>query len=460
MNNLVEKCTYSPEDNKLRIYVVDSDERFDDEVRGKLKDLGFIWAPLQKLYLAHWSPKREDFCAELGGQIVAEETTMLERAEAKSERLAILAEKRASESNAYSRAAQSMREKLASGQPVLAGHHSQRRVEKQMNAVERSQEQAVNLLKTANYWLSRAEGVEAHAIKKNDVRTRMSRIDTLFKELRDYQSQINHGYSVVRLWTEISEDKSEKREKLATYWAGSYMSNSRRTKKAAPSNLYFSLSNGEISVDDAIQKAITWGHALINNPDVYRWINHTLNRLAYEISAFGRVARYSGSLSDVVIKAFARKHGAESPICVRNNDGSYTLKSSVPLPLHISDGLELTLTDEQWRDLFVDVGYEVPQAKSKLPSIINANVKSVRVKLHGNVKELDVLSLTNKEFKAIYDDFRGVRPTACGNYRVRVCLDPKSNEVYYSRNWVVVFLNDSKSHPVPESDSFIVVSEE
>ena len=83
-------ATYSVEDDKLRLY---ASERFDQELWLKLKEMGFKWAPKQNLIYTHWSPNREDVCMHLAGHITAEQTTLVERAEAKRERLDALAEK-------------------------------------------------------------------------------------------------------------------------------------------------------------------------------------------------------------------------------------------------------------------------------------------------------------------------------------------------------------------------------
>ena len=46
-------------------------------------------------------------------------------------------------------------------------------------------------------------------------------------------------------------------------------------------------------------------------------------------------------------------------------------KSIVDLPLHIAEGMQLTLNANEWRDLMQAVGYEVPDKKPALPSILN-----------------------------------------------------------------------------------------
>lgn len=57
-------ATYSPEDNKLRIY---ADYRLDAETYARFREVGFKWAPKQELFVApKWPPAREDFCLEFG----------------------------------------------------------------------------------------------------------------------------------------------------------------------------------------------------------------------------------------------------------------------------------------------------------------------------------------------------------------------------------------------------------
>lgn len=96
-------ATYSPEDNKLRLY---ASSRLDAETYERVKAAGFVWAPKQELFVApKWSPRREDLLIELAGEIEPEEMTLAERAQAKAERLDNLAHKRHREANAFNRAA-------------------------------------------------------------------------------------------------------------------------------------------------------------------------------------------------------------------------------------------------------------------------------------------------------------------------------------------------------------------
>src|SRR3954468_9974507 len=77
-------ASYSPEDNKLRLY---ASERLPRELYDRVKAAGFRWAPQQKLFFAPmWTPEREDLLLELCDDIGDEDTSLAERAEERSER--------------------------------------------------------------------------------------------------------------------------------------------------------------------------------------------------------------------------------------------------------------------------------------------------------------------------------------------------------------------------------------
>lgn len=150
-------ATYSAEDNKLRLYAAG---RMDDETYARAKELGFKWAPKQELFVTpKWTPSREDFCIELAGEIEPEQTTLVERAEAKAERLDNLAYKRSNESDIYHQAANRISQRFEGGQPILVGHHSERKARKDQEKMHRAMDNAIRAQKAVSYWQYRAEGV-------------------------------------------------------------------------------------------------------------------------------------------------------------------------------------------------------------------------------------------------------------------------------------------------------------
>lgn len=71
------RATYSPDDNKLRLYAA---LRLDDETYQKIHAVGFRWAPKQELFVAPaWTPSREDVLLSLAGDIEDDDNTLFDR---------------------------------------------------------------------------------------------------------------------------------------------------------------------------------------------------------------------------------------------------------------------------------------------------------------------------------------------------------------------------------------------
>lgn len=456
-NPIVTKATYSAEDNKLRIYVTDDGERFDEDTYLKVREAGFGWAPKQRLFVAPaWTPVREDLCYELAGDIVAEETTMLERAEMKQERLLHLADKRNADSNFFADLACSILSDIPAGQPILVGHHSEKRARKAIETSDRNMSKSVESLSRANYWLYRAEGVLHHANRKNRDLTRSNRIKKLLAELRSFQRDVNHGHFLVELWSKTRDIECEETRKTRTLnYAGMRFS----TGPSAPMDMYSKLHNGEITTDEAIEKCIRFGNGLATSESKKRWIAHTLNRIGYERAMQGSVSEFTGKLTATILQAFARENGAEKPKCKASENG-WTLSSDVPLPIHLGKGKELTLSHDEWVSLMVKVGYTVPAPKPKAPPIVNVKFNEVIIRRFGSDRHFKQIEMTKEQYSSIYSDHRGVMLTRCGKYRVKVCLNPEMRGIH--GDWVAVFLTDSKVHDISisECESFVTVAEE
>lgn len=341
-------ATYSPEDNKIRIY---ASERLDAETYARVKEAGFQWAPKQELFVApKWTPGREDLALELAGDIEPEEMTLAERAMIKAERLDKLAERKNADANAYARRADDLSQAFRSGQPILIGHHSERKARKTQERMNSATKQADKAASAANYWLYRATGVEHFANMKNCTRTRANRIKTLLGELRDLQRGINNAQAALYIWSKLTTDEQIK------HALGNM--DSRRTLSGF--GTYSAVNNGEMTPADARAKCIATAESVINGPNRRRWIEHVLNRLAFERSMLGNVPRYDGELTPVIIQAFAREHGTEKPLCTVTDPGFYQLESIVPLPAHLADSTYLELSADEWRDLMQSTGYVVP----------------------------------------------------------------------------------------------------
>ena len=87
-------ATYSPEDNKLRLYV-GRVPRADFE---RLRSMGWTSTPKQSCdFVAHWTPERRDLCIEWCGSIEDEDQSPAERAADRAERFGDYRDKRTDE---------------------------------------------------------------------------------------------------------------------------------------------------------------------------------------------------------------------------------------------------------------------------------------------------------------------------------------------------------------------------
>ena len=440
------EATYSPEDNKMRLY---SDTRLDSCTYALVKDAGFKWAPKQELFVApKWTPAREDFCLAIAGEIEPEGTTLAERAEMKAERLDAIATNKTRKANAFTATADTLSRAFEFGQPILVGHHSERKARRTQERMHNNMSKAVESRRAASHYLYRAESVQRHADYKARPDVRVRRIKTLLSDLRGHQRTLNSYAKALEIFEPNLSDKLIM-ELVGIGQIG--------TVCIAPFGTWQKMVDGEIDPQayrlDMIEKLTR----LVEGSIAHRWIEHLLNRLAYERELLGDVARFEGALTPTVIQAFAREHGAEKPKATKTEEGSFKLESPVPLPLHLVSGTStkcLSLSDEAWRDLMQNTGYQVPAKKTAKPSILNFKAEALDSENQshpGEVITYTQIELTKAEYSAISSCYRGTRLSKSKTFRFKTCLDPRKQPAGQYRQWVAVFLTDSKTHPIPDS---------
>lgn len=436
-------ATYSPEDNKLRLYPA---SRLDADTYERVKSAGFKWAPKQELFVApKWTPQREDLALELAGEIEPEEMTVAERAAAKAERLDELANKRQRDANRFARAADELSKNFEFGQPILVGHHSERRARKAQEKMHNAMDRATKATATANFWLYRAAGVEYHANRKNNPKVRAGRIKTLLAELRDVQGSLNHMHMRLAFWERVTTDDMIR----AAVGQGQIA-----TGPLTEFGEYMAMERGEKTPQEIRQASIDRSVKALESGHWQRWIAHILNRLAFERDQLGDVVRHEGELRETVIQMFAREQGAHKPTATKTDLG-YSLESSVPLPAHIADGLTMELTVSEWRDLMRDCGYSVPDVKRNAkPPLLNLDVAAVVTVRFGEKTIRQTVHMTKAEYKhATRFSEPWVETSACRGFRIRCVADPNFSGPRYQAPMCAVFMTDSKAHDIPESDS-------
>ncbi len=296
-------ATYSPENNKLRLYSV---TRLSPELYARMKAAGFKFAPRQELFVAPmWTPGREDLLIELCGEIDDEDTSLVERAEERSERFSEYSEHRTADADRAQKAVSVIADNIPFGQPILIGHHSERRARRDAEKIENGMRRAIKMWDTASYWTDRAAGAIRNAKHKERPDVRARRIKGLEADKRKRERTTKEAEMWLKLWTDCAnEQDQELQKKVARKLAGvCHMTLPRKegdrqdftgsataydVLREEPSTLFAPRTLEEVFA--AAQTSYPRGIAY-----QARWIAHYENRLAYERAM---LAEDGGTLAD------------------------------------------------------------------------------------------------------------------------------------------------------------------
>ncbi len=278
------RATYSPDDNKLRLYAT---QRLDEETYKKLHDLGFRWAPKQKLFVAPaWTPCREDLLLSLAGDIEDEDSTLLDRQQQRAERFSGYSDKRAGESEQVLAQVDALVSAIPFGQPILVGHHSERRARRNAKKIEDGMKRAVMLFERAEYWEDRARASLAHAKNKERPDVRYRRIKKIEADLRKVEKTLAQSQKYLTMWRAETLDLNMARlvsshdHISACFTLDKYPRPADKSQYEGRMSLYSALGEEIITFEQARTIAVRVHERTIRHQQ--RWATHYRNRLAYE----------------------------------------------------------------------------------------------------------------------------------------------------------------------------------
>jgi protein-L-isoaspartate O-methyltransferase len=192
-------ATYSPEDNKLRMY---ASTRLSAEDYARVKAAGFSWAPRQELFVAPmWTPDREDILLEFCGEIGDEDKSLVERADERADRFQDYSANRADDAEQAKQHVSAITDGIPLGQPILVGHHSERHARKHAEQIESGMRRAVKMWECAQYWQDRAKGALRHAKYKELPAVRARRIKGLEADKRKIERTRAEYQQGFEFWT-------------------------------------------------------------------------------------------------------------------------------------------------------------------------------------------------------------------------------------------------------------------
>ncbi|KPI33302.1 parB-like partition protein [Actinobacteria bacterium OV450] len=169
---------------------------------------GFRWSRQVGIYIRqsidreakHWNINAAKTALEAAGHTVTveinetkrrsfaeAEAAREERAEDRAERFSDRADRASTESGARHQAARDIMRHIPFGQPILVGHHSQRRAERDAERIDSNMRKSIDADKKAGYWSNRAEASERYKEHRQNPQVTLRRLERLRTELRQQE---------------------------------------------------------------------------------------------------------------------------------------------------------------------------------------------------------------------------------------------------------------------------------
>ncbi|MCT4709198.1 DUF3560 domain-containing protein [Enterobacteriaceae bacterium H11S18] len=423
------RATYSPDDNKLRLYAL---HRFDAETYATLRKAGFIWAPKQELFVAPaWTPGREDLLVSFAGDIEDEDSTLFDRQEERAERFSVYRDKRAAESDQALTAVDALASAIPLGQPILVGHHSERSARSHAKKIEKGMERAVMLFDRSEYWQLRATASIRHARYKERSDVRYRRIKKIEVDLRKSEKAIAESEKFMTLWRSDNLDLnmakviSNHDHISCCFTLDKYPRSPDKSQYEGARSLWSALEDEIITAEQARAIAIPCHERTISR--CQRWTAHYRNRLSYERAMLAENGGVVTQTRDFQPGGKVLSRGEWLTI-IRINKSRGEV-SSVVTPwysFYDRDNRTMKLTVDRIEDYKAPAAEEAEAAKktAKRPPIVNYAGEGF-------------ISMTKAEWAKIHRDYKAVRAVAAtdshGAYRFRrVMRDYSLSDVYIS----------------------------
>lgn len=294
-------ATYSPEDNKLRLYSI---SRLDAETYERVKANGFKWAPKQEVFVAPmWTPAREDLLLDLCGEIGDEDTSLVDRAADRADRFEEYSGNRAKDAAAAHGQVQAITDHIPFGQPILVGHHSERHARKHAERIENCMRKAVQMWETSEYWKQRASGALRHAKYKELPAVRHRRIKSIEADKRKSERELADAEKYLAAWQK-PDLTMQQAKNIANYDHAARCYPLADFPRQPPASqyeglmgLYSALDGGVISVAQAQEIATASNQRVIKR--CRRWLDHYENRLSYERAMLGEQGGIAADKFDI-----------------------------------------------------------------------------------------------------------------------------------------------------------------
>ena len=414
INGQKYRATYSPDDNKLRLYALD---RLDEETYSKVSGAGFKWAPKQALFVAPaWSPNREDLLIALAGEIEDEDNTLFDRQEERAERFGHYSVKRASESDRVLSHVDALTSSIPLGQPILVGHHSERKARSNAKKIENGMQKAVMLFERAEYWEERAAASLRHAKYKERSDVRYRRIKRIQADLRKAEKVIENAEKFMKIWRCSTLDLNmaraiSNRDYISVcFTLDKYPRPQDKSQYEGSMGLYSALTEEIITAEQARDIAIPHHERVIRR--YQRWATHYRNRLSYERAMLAENGGVMTRTQEFQIGGEVLSRGEWLKIIRINKSAGEVSSVETPCYSFLGYGGTIKITVDRITDYKAPTEEEAKTAQvaAKRPPIVNYPAEGY-------------VTMTKAEWSKKHSDYKAVRSMAAsdshGAYRFR-----------------------------------------
>jgi protein-L-isoaspartate O-methyltransferase len=447
-------ATYDPADDKLRLSPAG---RLPADEYTEIKAAGFSWAPKQEVFYAIWTPARESLMLSWCGEIDDEDTSLVDRAAVRADRFDDYSDKRTNDAERAHKAVAGICESIPFGQPILVGHHSEKRARKDAEKIERGMERAVKMWDQAEYWKNRAASAIAHAKYKELPAVRARRIKGLEADKRKRVKQLAESATSFQFWNGDLALKNGTNPGVtyerALNWLNRYDGYSTVTLENGDKvSAWSALESNKITIgmitEQRIKQLTVYGTYCQN------WLDHINNRLDYEKAMLAEGGGLKSDGFDLQIGGKVQRRGQWFVITKLNKKAGIT--TSVSVIGHFA----ATVQVEEITDYLPPT--EEDAAKTKAATAL---APMCNYKIEG------CATMTQAEFTATYKDHKGSDTIAAtdtsGRHRVRTIsgfLARRHGAVIddsYRSQWgsVSVFISDAKVKAAPAPDKTEIKAE-
>jgi len=417
-------ATYSPEDNKIRITPA---YRLDAGEYAKVKAAGFAWATKQQIFIAPmWTPQREDIAMELCGEINDEDSSLVDRAEDRAERFEGYQANRRHDAEQALNAADRLAERFYMGQPILVGHHSERKARKDAARVDSLTRRAVRAFETSEYWERRAAAAIRHAKYKERPDVRHRRIKGLEADERKFSKQIKEYRENIKFWCWPVQISAERAEWLANYHHGYRDFETPAGIKNL--SMWSALKAGLLTPEEA--RIWAYRVAITNIGWSERWLTHTRNRLTYERAMLGESGGIVAERFGIQVGGKVYARGEWVDVLKLNKKGGALVSVTTNARYCRIKSVE------EIKDYQPPTEEAAAKAAKGCPILNYSGTVTTRNRYTGEVMTFEAVPMTKAEYAKIHADYKGTHTSADGSHRVRSALIRGS--------LCIVYLSDQK----------------